>query len=426
MDEELRESYHTLEIRLFHKGRIVTPSFIAENNMLLCFEAIGLVPFLTLNKPICPSYQMEEAKNKQDGPMPFTMLLTRLFNHILQTNPEAIVPTARFTFHEYVMDPLDILRSPIKEKGKKIASPSVTYSSSLSSNDNEAPSFLEFYDELFNNEDLTQAQLEKRDNDVWMIICFEFWVQNAVLVVFVEACDQRIHHMEIRALFGRSIGDSEDDDESYDNNDEGSENDDDGGNDPQDSERTDSDEEENPSLNLNVDEEEETQEEEYVHTPTDEEPDDQNMEFDDEEYCDLYKDVNVRSKVAEPEEVGKGDVEITDATRESGYQEKSYEQTSKDAEPTKCLKTKESKSSSSKDTKSQLKSFGKSVQVEELELEVADSDMPQNQEGNLGNDDEEPMREVASKRDWFTKPKQPQEPTDTDWNVGKTPQQGPT
>ncbi|GKC92267.1 hypothetical protein Tco_1157709 [Tanacetum coccineum] len=63
---------------------------------------------------------------------------------------------------------------------------------------------------------------------------------------------------------------------------------------------------------------------------------------------------------------------------------------------------------------------------EEPEFEVADSDMLQNQKGNLGNDDEEPMREVSSKRDWFTKPKQPQEPTDPDWNVGKTPQQGPT
>ncbi|GJZ39572.1 hypothetical protein Tco_0586135 [Tanacetum coccineum] len=52
--------------------------------------------------------------------------------------------------------------------------------------------------------------------------------------------------------------------------------------------------------------------------------------------------------------------------------------------------------------------------------------MPQNKEWNLGNDDEEPMREVASKRDWFTKPKQPQELIDPDWNVGKTHQQGPT
>nr|GEX21497.1 reverse transcriptase domain-containing protein [Tanacetum cinerariifolium] len=57
---------------------------------------------------------------------------------------------------------------------------------------------------------------------------------------------------------------------------------------------------------------------------------------------------------------------------------------------------------------------------------VADSDIPQDQEENLGNDDEETKRKVASTRDWFTKPKQPQEPTNLDWNVGKTPQQGPT
>nr|GFB88635.1 hypothetical protein [Tanacetum cinerariifolium] len=107
------------------------------------------------------------------------------------------------------------------------------------------------------------------------------------------------------------------------------------GNDAQDSERTDSDEDDNLNLNLNVDEEEETQEEEYVHTtgysiPTDEETNDENMEFDDEEYDDLYKDVNVRLKVAEHEEVRKGDVEMTDATRKSGSQENSYEQVVKD------------------------------------------------------------------------------------------------
>ncbi|GKE14226.1 hypothetical protein Tco_1421803 [Tanacetum coccineum] len=62
--------------------------------------------------------------------------------------------------------------------------------------------------------------------------------------------------------------------------------------------------------------------------------------------------------------------------------------------------------------------------TEEPEFEVADSDMPQDQEENLGNDDEEPKEKVASKRDWFTKPTQPQEPTDPDWNVDKTPQQG--
>ncbi|GKB07505.1 hypothetical protein Tco_0835789 [Tanacetum coccineum] len=131
-------------------------------------------------------------------------------------------------------------------------------------------------------------------------------------------------------------------------------NNDDSGNDAHDSKRTDSDEEENPNLNLNVDEEEETQEEEYVHTPdysvpTDEETNDENKEFNDEEYDDLYKDVNVRSKVAEHEEVGKGDVEMTNATRESGSQEKSYEQVVEDAHVTLTTlqKTEGSKQSSS-------------------------------------------------------------------------------
>ncbi|GKA43991.1 hypothetical protein Tco_0736715 [Tanacetum coccineum] len=100
--------------------------------------------------------------------------------------------------------------------------------------------------------------------------------------------------------------------------------------------------------------------------------------------------------------------------------------TSKDAEPTKGPKAKESQSDSTKGTKSQPKSFVNSVQSKEPEFEVADSDMPQDQEGNLGNDDDDPMKETVSKRDWFTKPTQPQEPTDPDWNVGKTPQQGRT
>ncbi|GJR05361.1 hypothetical protein Tco_0528345 [Tanacetum coccineum] len=271
MDEELRESYRILKKRLFYEGRIVTPSFISENNMLPFFQVVGLEPFLTLNEPIYPRfvvefyhslevkrneeqrpyiefklgqlgfkltssqlsrilqtpyalkpstqandsnklyldeihpelkgwelffrenffcslgkrnkvntctghmiyyltikrkfnftsmliYRMKEVKNKKDGPMPFAMLLTRLYNHILQTNPQAIVPLARFTFHEHVMDPLDILRNPSKEKGKNIVSSSVISSSFSSSNDNEAPSFLKFYGELSDSEDLTKAQ----------------------------------------------------------------------------------------------------------------------------------------------------------------------------------------------------------------------------------------------------------------------------
>ncbi|GJU09839.1 hypothetical protein Tco_1132235 [Tanacetum coccineum] len=91
--------------------------------------------------------------------------------------------------------------------------------------------------------------------------------------------------------------------------------------------------------------------------------------------------------------------------------------TNKDVELTKGHKAKESQSGSSKGTKSQPKSFGKSVQSEEPEFEVAGSDMQQDQEGNLGNDDDDkPMKETVSKRDWFTKPTQPQEPIDPDWN----------
>ncbi|GJU74877.1 hypothetical protein Tco_1266282, partial [Tanacetum coccineum] len=98
--------------------------------------------------------------------------------------------------------------------------------------------------------------------------------------------------------------------------------------------------------------------------------------------------------------------------------------TSKDAESAKGPKAKESQSGSSKGDKSQLKSSRKYVQSVEPEFEVADSDMPQDQEENLGNDDEEPKEKAASKHDWFTKPIKPQEPTDPDWNVGKTLQQG--
>ncbi|GKB53646.1 hypothetical protein Tco_0904399 [Tanacetum coccineum] len=246
MDDELRESYRTLKKRLFHEGRIVTPSFIAENNMLPYFQTIGLKPFLTLNEPICPRsivefYHSLEVKrdeelcpyieftlanaffpqdasckrnitiprttqtqlqrdpnklhldeicpelrgwelffrenffcslgkrnkvnafkkNKQDFPMPFAMLLNRLYRHILQTNPQAIVPPTRFTFHEHVMDPLDIFRNLSKKNGKKSASPSIISSSSSSSDDNEVQFFLEFYDELSDCGVLTKAQREK-------------------------------------------------------------------------------------------------------------------------------------------------------------------------------------------------------------------------------------------------------------------------
>ncbi|GKB32584.1 hypothetical protein Tco_0871985 [Tanacetum coccineum] len=55
-----------------------------------------------------------------------------------------------------------------------------------------------------------------------------------------------------------------------------------------------------------------------------------------------------------------------------------------------------------------------------------DAEPTKDQQENLGSDDEEPKRKVASKRDWFTKPKQHEDPINPDWNIGKTPQQGPT
>ncbi|GKF26638.1 hypothetical protein Tco_0082532, partial [Tanacetum coccineum] len=54
--------------------------------------------------------------------------------------------------------------------------------------------------------------------------------------------------------------------------------------------------------------------------------------------------------------------------------------TSKDAEPKKGLKAKESTSSSSKGIKSQSKSSRKTVHAEEPKFEVADYDMPQDQD----------------------------------------------
>ncbi|GJW09702.1 hypothetical protein Tco_1575529 [Tanacetum coccineum] len=81
--------------------------------------------------------------------------------------------------------------------------------------------------------------------------------------------------------------------------------------------------------------------------------------------------------------------------------------TSKDAEPTTGPKNKDSTSSSSKGTKSQPKPSRKSVQSEEPVFEVADSDMPQDQEGNPGDNDDEPRKEDASRRDWFKKPTPP-------------------
>nr|GEZ54867.1 hypothetical protein [Tanacetum cinerariifolium] len=71
--------------------------------------------------------------------------------------------------------------------------------------------------------------------------------------------------------------------------------------------------------------------------------------------------------------------------------------TRKDAEPTTSPKTKGSSSRSSKGTKSQPKSSGKSVHAKEPEFKVEDTDTPQGQEGN-----QECYKALSKKLDWET------------------------
>nr|GEV95605.1 hypothetical protein [Tanacetum cinerariifolium] len=151
---------------------------------------------------------------------------------------------------------------------------------------------------------------------------------------------------------------------------------------------------------------EEDYEEEYVHTL-------ENYEFfdDDEEYEELYGDVNVRMKDVEHEEEGKKDVENTKVGHDNVTQEKIYDQVeddahvtlaqktedkdkdedppprTKDVEPSTSSKSKESKSRSSKGTKSQPKSS-----------------------------DDQPNVDAPSKSDWFKKPKRPST-LYPDWNA---------
>ncbi|GJZ86158.1 hypothetical protein Tco_0657768 [Tanacetum coccineum] len=100
------------------------------------------------------------------------------------------------------------------------------------------------------------------------------------------------------------------------------------------------------------------------------------------------------------------------------------EKAKQNAEPTTKPKKKDSTPGSSKGTKSQPKSSKLSVQSNKPVFEVADSDMPHDQEGNMGDNENEPRKETASRHDWFKKSTPPQEPTNPDWNIGKTTQEG--
>ncbi|GKC93851.1 hypothetical protein Tco_1159293 [Tanacetum coccineum] len=196
--EVIRDDYIALEDRFFHEGRYVEPSFIEANNMLPLFRDLGLESFLTLDEQICPrfvtevyysfkltrdidnylsvEFKLERVKQTITVPRTTQNQLKRdpnklfqddlhpelkgLFKHILKTNPQSVVPLGSFTLHQRVMNPLDIPKKTIKNKGKSRAPPSPP--SSPSFNEDEEPSFMDFYEELPNDADLIDEQKEKR------------------------------------------------------------------------------------------------------------------------------------------------------------------------------------------------------------------------------------------------------------------------
>ncbi|GJZ02792.1 hypothetical protein Tco_0520753 [Tanacetum coccineum] len=128
----------------------------ASTTYMLYYLVIGktfdLTSFIVL--------RMDDVKKNSNVLMPYAMFLTRLFKHILKTNPQSIIPFDRFTLHKRVMNSVNIRKRNIKNKGKR-AAPSSPFSSP-SSNEDKEPSFLTFYEELPNDTDLSEAQKEKR------------------------------------------------------------------------------------------------------------------------------------------------------------------------------------------------------------------------------------------------------------------------
>ncbi|GJY54309.1 hypothetical protein Tco_0445973 [Tanacetum coccineum] len=94
---------------------------------------------------------------------------------------------------------------------------------------------------------------------------------------------------------------------------------------------------------------------------------------------------------------------------------------SKDVEPSKRPK---STGSSKGTTKSQPKSTGKSIQVEEIVFEAADTNMPLNQGDDKGNTNEQLDVQAVTKDDWFKNPSRPLT-LDPEWNTRKSVDDGP-
>ncbi|GJS73805.1 hypothetical protein Tco_0706646 [Tanacetum coccineum] len=96
---------------------------------------------------------------------------------------------------------------------------------------------------------------------------------------------------------------------------------------------------------------------------------------------------------------------------------KKRRKSSKEAESSRDLRSKEKKSlSTSKNAShSQHKPSGKSAHAEEPSHTVDDLGVQQDQEFDIGNNDEQPVDKEVSKDDWFKKPERPLTP-DSDWN----------
>nr|GEY32426.1 hypothetical protein [Tanacetum cinerariifolium] len=276
--------------------------------------------------------------------------------------------------------------------------------------------------------------------------------------------------------------DVNDDDNGNDDdtgNDDGSGNNDDDGSDAHDSESTDSDNDENPSFPLK-DYKEEEHDEEYAHSPKNYESYDDKENVDEEEYDDLYKDVDVKSLGAEHEKEVKGSKqssyvssnfaskflnldnvpsvidevasmmnippkEVSDiatlviqgtimdslenvvVAKSSSQPKSKYEAAESliEFELKKILldKIQRSKSYKAAPEHKELyqglpKLFGKSTQVEEPVFKAVDITMQHDQESKFGHTYDQPNVEADPKHDWFKKPNKPPTP-DRAWNTTK-------
>nr|GEY56410.1 putative reverse transcriptase domain-containing protein [Tanacetum cinerariifolium] len=139
---------------------------IVDYVLLKVSPSKGLVRFGKKGK-LAPKFIGPFEITKRIGLVAYKLRLPEELNGVYDTFhvsklKKCLVDPKPFTFHDRVMNLLDISRNPIKEKGKRVTSLSVSSSSSSSFDGNEASSFLEFYEELSENEDLTNAQREKR------------------------------------------------------------------------------------------------------------------------------------------------------------------------------------------------------------------------------------------------------------------------